>query len=91
MNITPEIVQEIVKRYVEEVKKLQECSDRFSKADQSFSSWTGPTRRRLQEKMKNELPAFDNLIEVTLSYGNTARATADRTIELENELTRMLQ
>ena len=90
MNIRPEEVNEIVKEYVGEVKNLQDCSERFAKADQSFSSWSGPTRQKLQEQMKNELPAFEELISVVESYGNTAQDTANRVIEVENELTRML-
>ena len=90
MNMQPEVVQEIVNSYIEEVKKLEDCSDRFSKADQDFSSWTGPTRQRLQENIQKEMPAFNELIEVVLSYGNTAQETADRTIEVENDLKKML-
>lgn len=90
MNMQPEEVQELVKQYVQEVRNLQECSDRFSKADESFSSWTGPTRQKLQERIKNEMPAFNDLIATVESYGNTAQDTAVRAIDVENELTRML-
>ena len=90
MNMQPEEVQEYVKQYVAELKELQKCSESFSKADQSFSSWTGPTRQKLQERIKNEMPAFNDLIATVESYGNTAQDTAARTIEVENELTRML-
>ena len=90
MNIQPEVVQELIEKYVEEVKKVQECSERFATVDKTFSSWTGPTRQKLQENIKNETPAFEELIETVNSYGTTAKQTADNTIELENELTRML-
>lgn len=90
MNMNPEVVQEIVEKYVKEVENLKECSEKFANADRSFSSWTGPTREKLQNNIKNEMPAFDELIETVRSYGNTAQDSAERTINVENDLTKML-
>ena len=90
LNMQPEIVQELVKKYIEQVKKLEDCNQRFKRADADFSSWTGPTRQELQERMKNDTPAFNELINVVLSYGTTAQASANRAIEVEKQLTSML-
>ena len=90
MNMNPEIINDNVRKYVDEVKKLQDCKERFDKVNDTLSSWHGVTKQKLNERMEAEKPAFEELIKVVESYANTAQSTADNVIAVEDKLTRML-
>ncbi len=90
MNMTPEAVQEIVKEYANEVKQLQNCCERFVKADEEIQIWRGPSAEGIRNEMRSKVPAFDELLNVVTSYATTSQAAANRLVEVENQLTRMI-
>ena len=91
MNMQPEVIQDYCNQYVDLAGKFIDCCDRFDSADRKFSSWSGSTRRAIQERIKGERPAFQGLIEIVLSYPKTAKQAAEQTKNLESQLTRLLQ
>jgi hypothetical protein len=91
MNMQTEPMREKCNEYVGYVRGIQELTTRFNNVDRSFSSWSGPTRREIQARLKSEEPAFQTLIDVTLSYPETATQAANQADDLETRLTRLLQ
>ena len=89
-KVIPGEILEIVEKYAKLVEQFEECNDRFFKADQHFSSWTGSAREKLQLKLKGEIPAFKAIAADVRSYGDKAKESADNTIALEREISGML-
>ena len=90
LNMTPEAVQDIVREYSDDIKKLEDCCNRFAQADEAIQIYRGPAAAAIRNNMKSKVPAFDELIRVTASYGTTSQAAANRAIEVENQLTSMI-
>ena len=89
-RMVPEAVQEIVKRYADEVRQLQDCCEWFAKADSEIQIWRGPAAETLRENIKSKIPAFNELLEVVNSYGEVSREAANAQIEADNALMREL-
>lgn len=86
MNISPVQVDEFVKNYVGEIKKLQELAERFLNSKQKLVGWTGAAKEMFEQKIEQTTPAFDELIEVVSSYARVANNASTLATATENEI-----
>ncbi len=90
INMKTEEIDEFVKSYAKEVEKLHNCADRFAQSNKKLEGWNSPAKRKLEGRMNASIPAFDELIDVVLSYATVANNANREIMAAESEILKSL-
>ena len=78
----PEVLDEFI-RYFNSFKSNVE---QYDLSKEKIASWNSPSKRALEEEMKNSMPKFEELLSVLNSYINVGHSSAEELMATENNL-----
>ena len=84
------LVNENVRKFNEEIKKLSECAKRFANTNSELSDWRGGAKDVFEEKIAKSTPHFEELVEVVNSYSVVAQNAEVSYRETDSQLIKQM-
>ena len=89
-RISPESLDNEGKNVLEIAKGMRDSLEQIKNAMSNLDSWVSLNKQKYENRIMQELPKMNELVDVIESFGGVARQTSRKIINAENKISRSM-